>query len=136
MERKITLPDYKQIPDVGLYLDQVVKYINNSLNSELFTITPTMLTNYVKLKIVPKGYKKTYSRNHLAMFFFIALSKQVLSMDQIRIIFEKLNDENIEDFYEEFVKALDGKNSKNEVIKLIVSIIYSKINLDELIKAS
>ena len=32
--QKINLPNYENIPDVGLYLDQVTKYINSYLNEE------------------------------------------------------------------------------------------------------
>ena len=46
------LPPYHEIPDVGLYLDQVTRYINDSLQPlGQPTVTSSMLSNYVK-----KGY--------------------------------------------------------------------------------
>ena len=48
------LPRYAQIPEVGLYLEQVVRYINARLaplgEPEL---TGSMVSNYVKQKLVP-----------------------------------------------------------------------------------
>ena len=79
---KIELPAYENIPDVGLYLDQVTKYVNTYLNKD-YALTANMISNYVKLKIVPKGHKKTYSREHIAYFLLIAYFKIVLSMEQI-----------------------------------------------------
>ena len=121
----MNIPQYKEIPDVGLYLDQVTKYLNTYLNNSM---TPTMVTNYVKLKIVPKAIKKAYSRDQIAMFFFIALSKQLLSMDQIRTIFSKYQD--IEEFYTTFKNCLEGKKCKDPIINKIGLIILQKNELD------
>ena len=61
---QFNLPEYREIPDVGLYLDQVVKYLNGYLDlyPEL-PVTGSMISNYVKLKLVPKAMKKAYSRD-------------------------------------------------------------------------
>ncbi len=43
------LPPYHEIPDVGLYLDQVTRYINDSLQPlGQPPVTSSMLSNYVK----------------------------------------------------------------------------------------
>ena len=43
------LPRYREIPNVGLYLEQVAKYINGYLNVLGYAdITPSMISNYVK----------------------------------------------------------------------------------------
>lgn len=81
-----TLPTWREIPDVGLYLDQVVKYINGFLSGfPEMQITGSMVSNYVKHKIISSPVRKTYSRDQLASLIFIALAKTVLSMDHIRI---------------------------------------------------
>lgn len=49
--RDYRMPRYKEIPNVGLYLEQTVKYINECLAPIEISITPSMLSNYVK-----KGY--------------------------------------------------------------------------------
>ena len=129
--QKINLPNYENIPDVGLYLDQVTKYINSYLNEE-YALTSNMITNYVKQKIVPKGYKKTYSRGHIAQFMLIAYFKTVLSMEQIKIIFTYyLKKYSIEEFYNIFVNS-----SKEEKIleALYLNILY-KEDIDSMISS-
>ena len=79
------LPAYNEIPDVGLYLDQVVKYINSFFSDfPEMNVTPSMISNYVKLKIISSPHKKTYSRDQIAGFIFVVCVKTVLSMDNIR----------------------------------------------------
>lgn len=46
--RDYRMPRYKEIPNVGLYLEQTVKYINECLAPIEISITPSMLSNYVK----------------------------------------------------------------------------------------
>ena len=83
MLRQFSLPEYREIPDVGLYLDQVVKYINSVLKDyPQMNVTKTMLSNYVKMKLVPPAVKKTYSRDHICMLFMIVLCKRALSIEQ------------------------------------------------------
>ncbi|MEE1411814.1 MAG: DUF1836 domain-containing protein, partial [Bulleidia sp.] len=80
------LPAYAEIPDVGLYLEQVVKYINSFFTDfEEMNITSSMVSNYVKSKLVSSPHKKMYSRDQIATLFFIAIAKNVLSMEYIRI---------------------------------------------------
>ena len=77
--KEFRLPTYKEIPSVGLYLDQVSKYINDSLAViPECTVTNSMISNYVKKKLVPNPVKKQYGRDQIAYLIFIALSKRVL----------------------------------------------------------
>ena len=72
---------------VGLYLEQTVKYINECLaplTEE--AITTSMVSNYVKRDLVDNPLKKQYSREQIAYLIFIAVVKNVLSMDEIRLI--------------------------------------------------
>lgn len=56
------LPRYEQIPDVGLYLEQTVRYVNSFLAplGEV-ELTASMASNYVKHKLLPAPRKKLYS---------------------------------------------------------------------------
>ncbi len=136
------LPEYDQIPDVGLYLDQVVKYLNGYLDSypEL-SVTGSMISNYVKLKLVPKAVKKAYSRDQIAMFFMIVLAKQVLSIDEIRkalvISAQYCNTENAYTrFRQELLAVLNGSENpvtssheERQLLHLIVLSIAHKMEL-------
>ena len=83
------LPRYAQIPEVGLYLEQVVRYINARLaplgEPEL---TGSMVSNYVKKGIISHPVKKKYTREQLASLMYIAVSKTVLSMENIDALFQ------------------------------------------------
>ncbi len=80
--RAFRLPRYHEIPDVGLYLEQTSKYIAEYLNPALEnSITPSMISNYVKKDLIDNPVKKQYGRNQIAYLIFIAIAKNVLSLD-------------------------------------------------------
>lgn len=82
------LPRYREIPDVGLYLDQTVKYINPFLAPLGFPeITASMISNYVKKGYIASPVRKQYNADQIACLFFIALAKNVVSMENIGILF-------------------------------------------------
>ena len=78
------LPRYQEIPDVGLYLEQATKYICRYLSPILETpLTASMISNYVKRGLLSSPVKKQYSRDQVAYLFFIAVAKNVLSLDAL-----------------------------------------------------
>ncbi len=78
------LPRYNEIPNVGLYLEQASKYIGEYLTPlGEYTLTPSMISNYVKKGLIDNPVKKQYSREQLAYLFFIAVCKSVLSLDAL-----------------------------------------------------
>ncbi len=83
------MPRYHEIPTVGLYLEQVIKYINGVLEPlGCVEVTSSMVSNYVKKGYIPKPVKKQYSEYQIACLFFIVISKQVLSMEHIQILLD------------------------------------------------
>ncbi|MDD5863601.1 MAG: DUF1836 domain-containing protein [Firmicutes bacterium] len=78
------LPRYQEIPDVGLYLEQATKYICRYLAPiQENAVTASMISNYVKKRLIPSPVKKQYSRDQVAYLFFIAVAKNVLSLDAL-----------------------------------------------------
>ena len=87
------LPRYKELPDVGLYLEQVTKYINSFLEPlGCVEITPSMISNYVKKKLIDSPQKKQYNASQLAELFFVVLAKNVLSIDNIGVMFDMMKE--------------------------------------------
>ena len=83
------LPRFDEITNVGLYLEQVTKYINEYLAPfEGLTITASMISNYVKKGLVANPVKKQYNREQIAYLIFIAAAKSVLSLDDISLFLE------------------------------------------------
>lgn len=81
-------PRWRELPDMDLYMDQVVTLLNSSL--QLFTqphqgkpITSTMINNYVKHGIVNAPIKKRYMKRHVAYLFVVCILKTVYSMEEI-----------------------------------------------------
>ena len=85
--RDIHLPRYWEIPTVGLYLEQVTRYVNAYLKKlGCPTITASMVSNYVKQKTIPGPVKKAYGPASIANLMYVALVKNVLSMEDIRLL--------------------------------------------------
>lgn len=85
----VHLPRWDELPDFHLYMDQVISLIHdylafNQMKSDEKLITPAMINNYVKLKIIPKPLKKRYTRIHLAHLVIIFLLKPVLAIGEIK----------------------------------------------------
>lgn len=83
------LPRYRELTNVGLYLEQTVRLLNSYLaplgEGEL---TASMVSNYVKQKLLPRPEKKLYYASHLAALAFIGAAKTVASLDDIRLLLE------------------------------------------------
>lgn len=81
------LPEYNEIPNVGLYLEQTAKYISEYLEPiQDSPITGSMISNYVKKGLVSNPVKKQYDREQIAYLFFISIAKSVISMEDIKIL--------------------------------------------------
>ena len=78
------LPRYQEIPNVGLYLEQATKYVCEYLEPlGEYSLTPSMISNYVKKGLIANPVKKQYGREQIAYLFFIAVAKSVLSLDAL-----------------------------------------------------
>ncbi len=83
------LPRYKEITNVGLYLEQTVKFINAYLAPlGQPEITGSMVSNYVKKKLVANPQRKQYNADHIASLLFIAVMKAAVSLEDIRMMLE------------------------------------------------
>ena len=84
--RDFHLPRYHEIPNVGLYLDQATKYVGEHLAPlGEYTLTPSMIRNYVSKGLIGNPVKKQYGREQIAYLFFIAVAKNVLSMENLSL---------------------------------------------------
>lgn len=110
---KIHIPRWNEIPDLELYLDQVVNYLEKILilytvNKEDKIITKTMINNYVKQGIIPAPEKKKYNRSHIAYLIVICILKQVYSINDIgRLISQTIKYFEISKAYNRFCVNLE-----------------------------
>ena len=83
------LPRYNDLPSVGLYLDQTVQFVNGYFRSFCgVELTPSMVSNYVKKGVVEHPIRKKYTRDQIASLMYIAVSKTVLSIENIDTLFK------------------------------------------------
>ena len=83
------------IPDIELYMDQVTTFIDNKLKYHKRALkdkilTKTMINNYTKSKILLPSKNKRYNRQHMILLILIYYLKQILSINDISILFAPL----------------------------------------------
>ena len=105
------LPLWDELPEIDLYMDQVVEIVNKYFsNLEIFygngnEITRPMINNYVKLNLMPAPIKKKYSRMHIAYIIVICTFKQSLNMTTIqKLLPTDISEEEVKCIYNSFTK--------------------------------
>lgn len=130
---------FEQLPDLELYMDQVVTFLEKQLyvfqtSTMDKQITPSMINNYVKGEVLPAPISKKYSKEHLALIEEICTLKQVLSIAEVKQILDKsYNNENKNDSFNHFNELNSEKTSNvvSEAFKLLNDVDendYSKLN--------
>lgn len=103
-----------EIPNIDLYMDQVLTFMNGHLQKvkryeDDKILTKTMINNYAKNHLLPAPDKKKYSKEHVLVLMFIYYFKNILSIGDIQSILNPLTDRyfakgrelNLEKIYEE-----------------------------------
>lgn len=106
------LPRYDNLPAFGVYVDQLISYVNDivdfSYMPEEKPLTATMVNNYVKQGAVPKPEKKKYTRNHIACLIIICLLKKVFSIREITELIQiQIEAYPTELAYDSFISSLE-----------------------------
>ena len=109
--KKFHVPRWNELPDIDLYMDQVLNYIENSLKDYIKSdekfLTKTMINNYVKQGILQPPANKKYNKLHIAELFVICILKQVYSISEIKeLIALALKTNSAENSYNKFCDYL------------------------------
>ncbi len=138
---KFQFPDYEKLPDIELYMDQVMTYLQREMNvlqtSSLDkVITPSMVNNYVKGKVVSAPISKKYNKEHLAQINETCYLKQVLSIAEVKQILDlEYKNNNTYDAYTKFKELSKEKYSdaieftKKELENIEETDVSSLLNL-------
>lgn len=100
-------PEWDALPDIGLYMDQVINYLERQIGS-LFppnkegAITSSMINNYVKAHIIPRAQSKKYSQEHIALLLAAFVLKKALTTQDMGVLLAKGEDSAIDDPYRSF----------------------------------
>ena len=105
--RTPALPRWQELPDLELYMDQVLslteRYLSVCPGLDSRGLTGAMVNNYVKLGVLPAPRRKRYSRAQLARLIVICVLKPVLPIASIKKLVENgLRTLTEEAFYDGF----------------------------------
>ncbi len=106
-------PEWDALPDIGLYMDQVINYLERQIGS-LFppnkegAITSSMINNYVKAHIIPRAQSKKYSQEHIALLLAAFVLKKALTTQDMGVLLAKGEDSAIDDPYRSFYEHYRG----------------------------
>ncbi len=146
-------PNWDALPDIDLYMDQVITYIERqmtifSLSAEEKLITPAMINNYVKNEVIPRPVQKKYTREHLSHMMAVLSLKQVLSLSDItKLLAHETSDKPIQVLFDQFntiqdealqktsirvreaLEKIDGEPSEEDIEKRL-SLLALKLSLE------
>ncbi len=111
----LTQIESTSIPNINLYMDQVLSYMNENLehnkrNQKDKILTKSMINNYVKNELIPKPKNKKYLPQHIISLIYIFYLKQILSLDDVKNImnsYEKnhFDNESMSELYKVFLSS-------------------------------
>lgn len=116
----------EEIPNIGLYMDQVTTFIESELapanhRKDGKILTKTMINNYAKNDLLPPPEKKKYNKDHMLTLIFIYYLKNIMSISDIQSILNPITDRyfgkkdehlNLTDIYNE-VFSLEYQATKD-----------------------
>ena len=123
MNSIFSYPKWEEIPNIDLYLDQVLLYVNQvcapiSPDKEK-GLTASMVNNYVKHGYLTKPDKKKYQRKQIARLIAITTLKSVFSIQEIAQTLNTLQSQASSDqLYDAFVDYMNhGIDPDNPIIQ-------------------
>ena len=123
MNSNFFYPKWEDIPNIDLYLDQVLLYVNQvcapiSPDKDK-GLTASMVNNYVKHGYLTKPDKKKYQRKQIARLIAITTLKSVFSIQEIAQTLNTLQTQASSDqLYDAFVDYMNqGIDPENPIIQ-------------------
>ena len=124
--REFKANEWDTLPDIDLYMDQVIGYLNRQLKNQCKDdreegqiLTPSMINNYVKSGLVTHPNQKKYVREHLAQLYMLCSMKQILNIPDASELIRRLSDDGhgIRAVYDSFIS---DQHAINEGIALVI----------------
>ena len=107
------LPRWDDLPNLDLYLDQVLSLLDEWLSDYLTydktsIMTKTMINNYVKQKYIDAPVNKKYPKETVASLVIIAMLKPVYTISEIsRLIKLGTRNEELDVVYDRFCDKIE-----------------------------
>lgn len=136
--------DSSEVPNIGLYMDQVTTFMDTYLsgskrNPTDKTLTKTMINNYAKDDLFPSPDKKKYTKDHMLLLLLIYHFKNILSITDIRTLLRPVSKELFntdKDFTLQNLYDTMGVWSKNRMDEIKSDILEHFAQADKLSELS
>ncbi len=115
-----SLPKWENIPDIGLYMDQVIVLLSQYLGlispaeskegddgepSDGKIFSASAINNYVRLKIMPAPIKRKYYRIHIAYLIIIFTLKPAVSINFVKeMLSSELSEDGVRELYDDYIR--------------------------------
>ena len=112
-------PDtWGELPDIPLYMDQVVSYLSRQMISfeEGDSLTPAMINNYIKDGLLDRANGKKYGQEHLA--YLTAIGRERRDSERQYELFWAYLDEALKDT----AARLDENTTDHDLPKLVLDL--------------
>lgn len=112
--REYRCPRWDKLPDIDLYMDQVLVVLDKYLRifketEDEKVITSAMINNYVKQKITKPPVNKKYTRYHIAFLYVVCVLKNFVSLSDICVgASSLLNGRHSAEAFDMFCEELDN----------------------------
>ena len=123
----------KDIPDLDLYMDQIMTLFethlaNNKKNEEDKLLTKTMINNYSKAKVITPVKGKKYTKEQILQMLIIYQLKNNLSIQEIKKLLTPIyeSDTDLSLLYDHFI---DIKQVMNQQLQKLIQQILEDFNL-------
>lgn len=106
MAETLRLPGWEELPDFGLYMDQLLTYADRTVPGE---ITAGMINSYVKSGLLARPERKKYARESLAQLLMVGLLKPVLPLESLRQLLHPASGADTRNLYEALRAGLEKR---------------------------
>lgn len=112
----------EDLPNIDLYMDQVITFMDRHLEttrrfSSDKLLTKTMINNYTKNDLLPSPEKKKYTKDHLFLLIYIYYMKNFLSISDIKTLLSPMTNRYFN----------DSRDDSTDKSSLSMSDIYAEI---------
>lgn len=129
----------KEIPDLDLYMDQIMTLFDQHLDDNKRyqddkLLTKTMINNYSKAKLISPVKGKKYTKEQIIQMLMIYYLKNSLTIQEIKKILVPIYNHNVclTDIYDQFLQIKDKQNQNlKQFIKDQIGFEHLDIEKDE-----
>ena len=135
--------DAKDIPDIDLYMDQIINLFDTKLSANKRTeddklLTKTMINNYSKEGLMLPAKGKKYTKEHIFQILIILSMKNILSLNDIQRVMQSImanegyRENSLNQVYDEFLALkAHARGSVQGVINSVIDVYDLNANNKE-----